>query len=86
MSQTLLRTRDDVHAYVRELSARHAEDDRLVKAWQVARRMTWIVLLAGSFMLYYLTFAINETLSLPQLWVSAPVSAASSKLPLRSFR
>ena len=85
MSQTLFRTREDVRAYVRGLSARRAEDDRSVKAWQAARRLTWIVLLAGSFMLYYFIFTINETLSLPQLWVSAPVSAASSKVPPRPF-
>lgn len=32
--------------------------------WQTARRVTWVVLLAGAFLMYYLLHMLNEALKL----------------------
>lgn len=86
MSQAQLKSPDDVHAYVSELSSRRVEEDRSVKAWRTARRLTWIVLLASFFVIYYVVSTVSEMLSLPQTTVSAPIKGSDSSPPPPSIR
>jgi hypothetical protein len=81
VSPAQLRSPDDVHAYVSELSSRRVEEDRSVKAWRAARRLTWIVLLASFFVIYYIVSTVSEMLSLPQTTVSTPVKGSDSSPP-----
>jgi hypothetical protein len=74
MNQAPRMTAEDIRAYRRELSARRIEDDPAVKGWDAARRLTWVALLASSFLIYYLVSTINEALTLPQLMVSVPAN------------
>ena len=49
-----LRTREDIQAYVREVSARKATDQPSVRRWLNAKKITLIALLALSVLQYYI--------------------------------
>ncbi len=43
-------------------SPRRTEHERLVHAWQIAKRIMLMCLLAGAFMLYYVLDKMNQSL------------------------
>lgn len=43
-------------------SRQHAEHKRLIDAWQTAKRIVLMCLLAGAFMFYYMLDTINQAL------------------------
>lgn len=64
MSLAELRSLEDLHRYCRELAARNVEDDPRLRKLQVAKRIAWFVMLAVSFLFYYLLDKLQEALSL----------------------
>jgi hypothetical protein len=55
---------EDLRRYNRELAARRIEDDPVVRKLQVAKRITWMISLAGAFLFYYLIDKMQEALSI----------------------
>ena len=64
MSDAEPKSLDDVRRHREELSARRAGDDRALRWTQAAKRITWMVLIAGAFLAYYLLDKMQEALSL----------------------
>ena len=50
--------------YNSELAARRVEDDPVVQRLQVAKRIIWMITLAGAFLFYYLIDKMQEALSI----------------------
>ena len=55
-----LRTRADIQAYVREVSARKAADQPSVRRWLNAKRITLVALLAFGVIQYYILDVLLE--------------------------
>lgn len=59
-----LRSLADLHSYTQELAARRVEDDPIVQKLHVAKRITWMFLLSGSFLFFYLIDKLNEAVNM----------------------
>ena len=55
---------EDLKSYNQELANRKPEDDPRVKRLQAAKRITWVLLLAASFLAFYLMDKLSEALNL----------------------
>ena len=64
MSQAEIKSLDDVRRHSQELAVQRAGDDRALHWGKTARRITWMVLVAGAFLSYYLLDKLEEALSL----------------------
>lgn len=64
MNETELKSLEDLHRYCRELAARKVEDDPRLQKLRVAKRIAWMVILAISFLFYYLLDKLQEALSI----------------------
>ncbi len=47
-----------------EVAVRRVEDDPAVQRWHAAKRIVWMLSLAGAFLFYYLIDKLHEALSL----------------------
>jgi hypothetical protein len=80
-----LRTREDIQAYVREVSARKAADDPAVRRWLKAKKITLIVLLGFGVMQYYILDVLLEIVSMPKTTFFVPASSQMYKSMLVTF-
>jgi hypothetical protein len=64
VSQTELKSLDDVRRHNQEQEARRAKDDRARRWALVAKRITWMILISGAFLAYYLLDKMQEAVSL----------------------
>jgi hypothetical protein len=48
----------------RDMVKRRVEDDRAVQWWHVAKRIVWMISLAGAFLFYYMIDKMQEALSI----------------------
>lgn len=64
MTTAELRSLDDLHRYSQELAGRRVENDPAVRRLHVAKRITWMFLIAGSFLFYHLLDKMHEALSI----------------------
>ncbi len=64
MSAIQLKSLANLHRYNEELAARRVEDDPFLQKLYVAKRITWMFLMSGSFLFYYLLDKMNEALSI----------------------
>ncbi|HSC95063.1 MAG TPA: hypothetical protein VLC73_08840 [Burkholderiales bacterium] len=64
MSQAEIKSLDDVRRHSQELAPQRAGDDRAPRWGKIAKRITWMVLIAGAFLAYYLLDKLEEALSL----------------------
>lgn len=62
-----LKTLEGAHAYVQAIAKRQVENDRRVKAWRFIERVVYLIVLVGSYLLYYWIEKLNEVLSLPSI-------------------
>ena len=62
-----LRTIADVRAYVEATAKRQVENDPRVKAWQFAKRVSYLLGLVGAYLIYYLIDKIIVAMSLPHI-------------------
>jgi hypothetical protein len=60
MDPVVLRSLEDVRQYSQTLAVRRVADDPVVRALESARRMTWLTMLAGAFLFYYLQVKLHE--------------------------
>jgi hypothetical protein len=67
------RTREDIRAHVREVSARKSADEPAVQRWLKVKRVTLFVLLAFGVMQYYVLDVMLEIVSLPSTTYFVPV-------------
>jgi hypothetical protein len=74
-----LKTREDIAAYVREVSARTAADAPSVQRWLKAKKVTLIALLAFGVLQYYLLEVMLEIASMPGTTFFVPVSSPTLK-------
>jgi len=54
----------DLQKYSQELAARKVEEDPVVRKLRIAKRITWMILLAAAFLTFYLMDKLNEALSM----------------------
>ena len=64
MSQAEIKSLADVRRQSQELAPQRTGDDRALRWGKTARRITWMVLVAGAFLSYYLLDKLEEALSL----------------------
>jgi hypothetical protein len=64
VSETDLKSLEDARRQLREREDQRARDDRVQRWTQVAKRITWMVLIAAAFLVYYLFDKLSEALSL----------------------
>ena len=69
-----LKTREDIAAYVREVSARRAGDEPSVKRWLKAKKATLIALLAFGVIQYYMLDVMLEIVSMRSTTFFVPAS------------
>ena len=62
------KTLEDAHANVQAIAKRRVENDSRVKTWRFVERVVYLVVLVGSYLLYYLIGKLNEALSLRSLF------------------
>jgi len=74
-----LRTRADIQAYVREVSARKATDQPSVRRWLNAKRITLVALLAFGVIQYYILDVLLEIASMRGTTFFVPASAPMLK-------
>jgi hypothetical protein len=55
---------EDLHKHTHELATRKVEDNPVVRKLQIAKRITWVCLIATAFLFYYLMDKMQEALSL----------------------
>ena len=58
------RSVEEFHKYSEELAEKRVEDDPKVQVWYLAKRSTWLLLLVGSFLFFYLIDKMVTALSL----------------------
>jgi hypothetical protein len=59
-----IRSLEDAHNLVEQVAKRDAANDPKVKAWQLAKQSTWLSLLVGAFLLFFLVSVIYEVINL----------------------
>jgi hypothetical protein len=64
MGQADLKSVEDLKSYNQELAAKKPEDNPTVQRMHVAKRITWALLLAASFLAFYLMDKLSEALDL----------------------
>jgi hypothetical protein len=69
-----LKTREDIAAYVREVSARRASEEPSVKRWLKAKKATLIALLAFGVIQYYVLDVMVEIASMRSTTFFVPAS------------
>ena len=74
-----LRTREDIQAYVREVSARKATDQPSVRRWLNAKRITLIALLALGVLQYYIVDVLLQIASMSNTTYFVPASTPKLK-------
>ncbi len=55
---------ENLKSYNQELAARKPEDNPAVQRMRVAKRITWVLLLAASFLAFYLLDKLSEAISI----------------------
>ena len=70
-----LKTREDIQAYVREISARKASDEPAVRRWLTVKKATLIALLAFGVIQYYMLDVMLEIVSMPTTTYFVPARA-----------
>jgi hypothetical protein len=64
VSQAEIKSLHDVRRHSQELAVQRAGDDRALRWGTIAKRITWMVLVACAFLAYYLLDKLEEALSL----------------------
>lgn len=64
MRQVELKSLEELKSYNKELAGKKAEDNPSVQRVRVAKRITWVLLLAASFLAFYLLDKLSEALSI----------------------
>ena len=64
VGQADLKSVEDLKSYNRELAGKKPEDNPAVQRMQVAKRITWALLLAAAFLAFYLMDKLSEALNL----------------------
>jgi hypothetical protein len=80
-----LRTREDIQAYVREVSARKAEDEPSVQRWLRVKKVTLVALLAFGVMQYYMLDVMLEIVSMRTTTFFVPARAPVLKSSLEAL-
>jgi hypothetical protein len=70
-----LKTREDIQAYVREVSARKATDQPSVRRWLTVKKATLVALLAFGVIQYYMLDVMLEIVSMPTTTFFVPARA-----------
>lgn len=64
MTTSELKSIVDLHKQCQELAARRVDDDPVVQKWRVAKRIAWMMMLAGAFLFFYLIEKLYEALAI----------------------
>ena len=64
LTKAQLNSLEEFHKHCVDLSTRNVDEDQRVKNARAAKRITWIFLLAASFLAFYLMDKMTEALSL----------------------
>jgi len=77
-----LRTREDIQAYVREVSARKSTDAVSVRRWLQLKKIALVALLAFGVIQYYILDVMLEIVSMPSTTFFVPVRTPMLKSTL----
>lgn len=80
-----LKTREDIRAYVREISARKGHDQPSVKRWLRAKHLTLAALLAFGVLQYYMLDVLLEIVSMQSTTFFVPAKVQVLKSMLLTF-
>lgn len=64
MTVAELKLIEELHRHTEELASRRVEDDPVVRKLRVAKRIIWMILIAGAFLFYYLMDKMQEALAI----------------------
>jgi hypothetical protein len=64
MGQVELKSLEELKSYNQELAGKKAADNPAVQKMHIAKRITWALLLAASFLAFYLMDKLSEALSI----------------------
>jgi hypothetical protein len=64
MGQVELKSLEELKSYNQELAGKKPEDNPAVQKLYAAKRITWVLLVAASFLAFYLMDKLSEALSL----------------------
>jgi hypothetical protein len=64
MDQVELKSLAELKSYNQELAGKKPEDNPAVQKLHTAKRITWVLLLAASFLAFYLLDKLSEALSI----------------------
>ena len=70
-----LKTREDIQAYVREVSARKASEEPSVRRWLTVKKATLIALVAFGVIQYYMLDVMLQIVSIPSTTYFLPARA-----------
>ena len=59
-----IHSREEAHKVVEQIAARKVENNPRVKAWRAAKDYTWLLLVAGALLLFYLASVLGEVFKL----------------------
>lgn len=65
MAEKDFKSPEDVRRHFRKLNARRPEDEASLRKWLAAKRITWVVLLAFTVVMFYLIDQLLNALKLP---------------------
>jgi hypothetical protein len=80
-----LRTREDIQAYVKEVSARKAGDEPSVRRWLKLKKVTLVALLAFGVMQYYMLDVMLEIVSMRSITFFVPARTPVLKSSLEAL-
>lgn len=85
LSGRTLKTREDIQAYVRDVSERKALDKPAVRRWLKVKRLTLVVLLGFAVIQYYMLDVLLEIASLRSTTFFVPASTPMLKSMLSTL-
>ena len=76
-----IRSREDVHKFLSELSAQNPEATPVARLLRSLKQGTWLALLAAAYLQYYFLTVMNEIETMPEIRVNLPMLQNQGKLP-----
>ncbi len=70
---------DEIRAYIKsELERKLTEEQQKVAIWRLAKQSMWFLLLVVAYLQYYFLDILTETMTLPTLEVTVPITKSST--------
>lgn len=74
-----LRTREDVHRFLDEVSSKDPRTSRATGLWHTLKQGMWLALLVVAYLQFYLLDVMNQINSIPEIRVNLPLTKLHGK-------